>query len=92
MIPFSDEELYPAVENVIEKIRPSLALDGGDIVLLGVKNGKVHVQLRGACIGCASSGNTLKYGVERQMRIDIHPEIEVINIPVGMGDLWDQTG
>jgi len=29
MIPFSDEELYPAVENVIEKVRPSLALDGG---------------------------------------------------------------
>jgi Fe-S cluster biogenesis protein NfuA len=90
MIPFSDEDLYPAVQSVIEKIRPSLALDGGDIVLLGVKNGKVFVQLQGACIGCASSGNTLKYGVERQMRIDIHPEIEVVNVPVGMENQWER--
>jgi len=90
MMPFTDEDLYPAVKNVIEKIRPSLALDGGDIKLLGIKNAKVYVQLQGACIGCPSSGNTLKYGVERQMRIDIHPEIEVINVPVGMEDKWDQ--
>jgi len=90
MMPFTDEDLYPAVKNVIEKIRPSLALDGGDIKLLGIKNAKVYVQLQGACIGCPSSGNTLKYGVERQMKIDIHPEIEVINVPVGMEDKWDQ--
>ena len=89
-MPFTDEDLYPAVKNVIEKIRPSLALDGGDIKLLGIKNAKVYVQLQGACIGCPSSGNTLKYGVERQMKIDIHPEIEVINVPVGMEDKWDQ--
>jgi len=90
MMPFSDEDLYPVVEGVIEKIRPSLALDGGDIRMIGVKRGKVYVQLRGACIGCASSGATLKYGVERQLRIEIHPEIEVVNIPVGMEDKWDQ--
>ncbi|WP_456485081.1 NifU family protein [Hydrogenimonas sp.] len=90
MIPFSDEDLYPAVEKVIEKIRPSLALDGGDVKLLGVKNGKVYVQLQGACIGCASSSSTLKYGIERQMRIDIHPEIEVVNVPVGMENEWEK--
>ncbi len=84
MIPFSDEELMPAVSNVIEKVRPSLALDGGDIKLITVKGGTVYVQLQGACVGCASSGNTLKYGVERQMRIDIHPELNVINVPFGM--------
>ena len=90
MIPFSDEDLYPAVEKVIEKIRPSLALDGGDVKLLGVKNGKVYVQLQGACIGCASSSSTLKYGIERQMRIDIHPEIEVVNVQVGMENEWEK--
>jgi len=89
MIPFSDEDLYPAVQNVIEKIRPSLSLDGGDIKLLGVKDAKVYVQLQGACIGCPSSNNTLKYGVERQMKIDIHPEIEVVNVPIGMEKQWD---
>ena len=84
MIPFSDEELMSPVQASIEKIRPSLALDGGDIDFVTVKNGNVYVQLKGACIGCASSGSTLKYGVERQLRMDIHPELTVINVPVGM--------
>ncbi|MDP2893917.1 MAG: NifU family protein [Sulfurimonas sp.] len=84
MIPFTDEELIAPVRSVINKVRPSLALDGGDIDFLTVRNSKVYIQLKGACIGCASSGTTLKYGVERQLKIDIHPEITVINVPVGM--------
>ncbi len=84
MIPFSDEELLSPVKNVIDKVRPSLALDGGDIDFVAVKNGTVYVQLKGACVGCASSGSTLKYGVERQLRMDIHPELNVVNVPHGM--------
>jgi len=84
MIPFSDEELIDPVKLVIDKVRPSLSLDGGDIDFITVKNSKVYVQLKGACVGCGSSGNTLKYGVERQLRMDIHPEISVINVPFGM--------
>ena len=84
MIPFTDEELMEPVRAVIEKVRPSLALDGGDIDFITVKNSNVYVQLKGACIGCASSGSTLKYGVERQLRMDIHPEITVVNVPFGM--------
>lgn len=86
MIPFSDEELLPAVEKSLEKVKPMLALDGGGMTLLAIKSGRVFVQLQGACVGCASSGQTLKYGIERQLRIDIHPEIEVINIAAGMED------
>ena len=89
MIPFTDEELFPVVTTVIDKVRPSLALDGGDIKLISVKNGTIYVQLQGACIGCASSGNTLKYGVERQMKIDIHPDLVVVNVPVGMENNLD---
>lgn len=84
MIPFSDEELLTPVLNVIDKVRPSLALDGGDIDFITVKNAKVYVQLKGACVGCSSSGSTLKYGVERQLRMDIHPELCVVNVPIGM--------
>ena len=79
MIPFSDEELKPVVEKTLEKVAPMLALDG-----------KVFVRLKGACIGCSASGQTLKYGVERQLRIDIHPEIEVINIAEGMEHMIDE--
>jgi len=84
MIPFTDEELMDPVKAVIEKVRPSLALDGGDIQFLTVRNSKVYIQLKGACVGCASSGTTLKYGVERQLKMDIHPELEAINVPIGM--------
>ncbi len=90
MIPFTDEELMQPVQRVIDKVRPSLALDGGDIKFITVKNAKVYIQLRGACVGCASSGTTLKYGVERQIRMDIHPELVVINVPFGMEDKIDQ--
>ena len=90
MIPFTDEELLEPVKKVIDKVRPSIALDGGDIDLIAVKNGSVYVQLKGACIGCASSGTTLKYGVERQLRMDIHPELTVVNVPFGMENQIDQ--
>jgi len=89
MIPFTDEELETPVRHVLEKVRPSLALDGGDIKLIGIKNGIVYVQLGGACVGCSSSGNTLKYGVERQLRMDIHPELAVVNLPMGMENQMD---
>ncbi len=90
MIPFSDEELKPVVEKTLEKVKPMLALDGGGLELLDVKNGKVFVKLQGACVGCSASNQTIKYGIERQLRIDIHPEIEVINIADGMEHLIDE--
>jgi Fe-S cluster biogenesis protein NfuA len=90
MIPFSDEELGPVVEKSLEKVRPMLELDGGGMKLLAIKGGKVFIQLQGACHGCGSAGHTLKYGIERQLRMDIHPEMEVINIVPGMEDKIDE--
>jgi Fe-S cluster biogenesis protein NfuA len=90
LIPFTDEELEPAVMNVIEKVRPSIQMDGGDIKLIAIKDGKVYVQLQGACVGCSSSGTTLKFGVEKQMRTLIHPEITVVNVPFGYEDKLEQ--
>jgi len=92
LIPFSDEELEPAVNNVIEKVRPSIQMDGGDIKLIAIRNGKVYVQLQGACVGCSSSGTTLKFGVEKQMKMSIHPEMTVINVPFGFEDKLEQLG
>ena len=83
MIPFTDEELLKPVAASLEKVRPMLQNDGGDMTLLGIKNGKIYVQLTGHCHGCAASSQTLKYGVERQLRMDIHPELCVVNVPEG---------
>lgn len=84
-MPFSDEDLRDPVGNIITtKIAPMLALDGGAISLLEIKNAKVYVQLQGACVGCAASGSTLKFIVEKELRAAIHPELEIINVPEGM--------
>lgn len=83
MIPFTDEELLKPVKNTLDSVRPMLQADGGDMELLGIKNGVVYVRLTGHCHGCAASGQTLKFGVERQLKIDIHPELTVVNIPMG---------
>lgn len=89
-MPFSDDDLKPAVNHVLAKVEPMLALDGGSIKFIDVRNGVVFVQLQGACVGCASSGNTLKYGVERRLKEEIHPEITVINVPFGMEESLDE--
>ncbi|MSN95883.1 NifU family protein [Campylobacter sp. FMV-PI01] len=83
MIPFSDDELIEPVLESFKQIMPMLKRDGGGMELLGIKNGIVYVRLTGHCHGCASSSQTLKYGVERQLKLDIHPELSVINVPIG---------
>lgn len=68
------------VKKVLDKIRPSLQADGGDVKLIGVEDNVVKVQLTGACNGCPFSQMTLKMGIERTIKEEI-PEIkEVISI------------
>lgn len=50
------------------RIRPSVALDGGDIVYRGFERGVVYLSLQGACVGCPSSNATLKMGVENLLK------------------------
>lgn len=57
------------VEAVIEKIRPSLQADGGDVELVDVtKDGVVKVRLVGACQGCPMSTMTLTFGIESELK------------------------
>ena len=56
------------IEAVLEKIRPALQADGGDVELVGVNDGVVSVRLTGACGSCPMSTLTLKMGVERAIR------------------------
>ena len=68
------------VERVIEKIRPLLQRDGGDIQLVDVTDGIVKVRLQGAGGSCPMSAMTLKMGVEKQIKQEI-PEIkEVVSV------------
>ena len=63
------------VEQVINRIRPAVQQDGGDIELVDVTDGLVRVRLVGACSGCPSSTMTLRQGIERAIRAEV-PEIK----------------
>lgn len=65
------------VEAALEKIRPSLQADGGDVELVDVANGVVTVRLTGACGTCPMSTMTLKAGVERIVKEEV-PEVKEV--------------
>jgi Fe-S cluster biogenesis protein NfuA len=65
------------IQQSLDKIRPGLQADGGDVELLEVKDGVVKVKLTGACGGCPMSQMTLKMGIERQLKKDV-PEIKEV--------------
>ncbi len=60
-----------AVEKALNKIRPMLQRDGGDVELVEVENGIVKVRLTGACKGCPMSQMTLKNGIERLLKQEV---------------------
>lgn len=91
MIPFSDEDLKPAVKSIVDqKISPMLAVDGGAMQLIDVINQKVYIQLQGACVGCSASGSTLKFVVEKELKAAIHPDLEIVNVPIGMEEKLEE--
>jgi len=65
------------VQEVLDKIRPRLQADGGDVELVEVSDGVVKVKLTGACGGCPMSTMTLKMGIERILKQEI-PEIKEV--------------
>ena len=65
------------VEAVLEKIRPSLINDGGNVELVAVDDGTVKLKLVGACAGCPMSTMTLKNGIERILKQEI-PEVKEV--------------
>lgn len=69
------------VEASLEKIRPALQADGGDVVLIDVEDdGTVKVKLTGACGGCPMATVTLKHGIERLLKKEIPGVKEVLSV------------
>ena len=66
------------LQETLEYIRPAIQMDGGDLVLLGVDDGTVNLQMVGACGGCPMSMMTLKAGIERIL-IDRVPGVLAVN-------------
>ncbi|MCF8144365.1 MAG: NifU family protein [Deltaproteobacteria bacterium] len=67
--------LREQVESALDKVRPSLQADGGDVQLVDVEqDGTVKVRLTGACKGCPMSQMTLKMGIEKILKQNV-PEV-----------------
>ena len=67
------------VAAVLERVRPFMQADGGDIELIGVNGNSADVKLTGMCAGCPSAHLTLYLGVETALREEI-PEFETLRL------------
>lgn len=65
------------IELLDERVRPMVAMDGGDIVFDRFEDGIVYLEMQGACSGCPSSTATLKSGIENMLKHYIPEVIEV---------------
>ena len=73
-----DDEVVVQIKELIEtRVRPAVAMDGGDIVFESFDDGIVYLQMQGACSGCPSSTATLKMGIENMLKHYIPEVIEV---------------
>ena len=70
-----DADIVEQIKDLIDtRIRPAVANDGGDIVYRGFDQGRVFLQMQGACAGCPSSSATLKNGIEQLLKYYV-PEV-----------------
>ncbi|MBN2417268.1 NifU family protein [bacterium] len=65
------------IKEALDKVRPSLQADGGDVEFVSYSDGIVHVRLQGSCAGCPMSQMTLKLGIEKFLKEQI-PEIKSV--------------
>lgn len=71
----TDQDVVQEIKELLEtKVRPAVAMDGGDIQFERFENGVVYLKMQGACSGCPSSSATLKGGIENMLRYYI-PEV-----------------
>ena len=74
-----NEEIIKKINEVIDKVRPYLQNDGGDITFKRYENGIVYVSLKGACANCSLATYTLEDGVEEALINEVPEVIKVIN-------------
>ena len=65
----ADAETVATIKDLIEtRVRPAVAIDGGDITFRGFKDGVVYLNMKGSCAGCPSSTATLQHGIQNLLR------------------------
>lgn len=73
-----DSDIVKEIKELLEtRVRPAVAMDGGDIIFHSFKDGIVHLEMHGACAGCPSSTMTLKQGIENMLKHYV-PEVMAV--------------
>lgn len=73
-----DSDIVKQIKELLDtRVRPAVAMDGGDIVYQKFEKGIVYLQMQGACSGCPSSAATLKTGIENMLKHYVPEVIEV---------------
>jgi Fe-S cluster biogenesis protein NfuA len=76
------QSIYQRVAHVLNRIRPAVQSDGGDLELVEITpDNIVRIRMHGACVGCPSSSITLKVGIERNVREKVPEVIAVEQVP-----------
>ena len=72
-------DFYRRVDEVLDKVRPYVQMDGGHIELIDAneKDGVIHIRFQGSCQGCPSSQMTLQMGIENELKNAI-PEVKQV--------------
>ena len=74
----NDSEVVKQIKDLLEeRVRPAVAMDGGDIIFHEFRDGVVYLEMYGACSGCPSSSVTLKSGIENMLKHYI-PEVDSV--------------
>jgi Fe-S cluster biogenesis protein NfuA len=68
------------IKAALDKIRPALQADGGDVEFVEEQNGTVKVRLKGACGGCPMAQMTLKKGIEKILKEQVPEVKEVVSV------------
>lgn len=78
-----DKEKIIKIEQTIEKIRPYIQRDGGDVTFDHFEDGIVYVEVHGACIGCSALDITIKDGIEAIILDEVPgvSEVRLVNSP-----------
>ncbi len=75
-----EDNIYEQVEYVINKLRPYLQSDGGDVELVNVEDGVVFVRMLGACLGCSMSDVTISNVIEFALIEEVPGIVKVVNV------------
>lgn len=75
----NDDSTIQQITDVLENIRPSIQMDGGDVSLVRFTDGVVYIRLSGACVGCPAATYTVKLGIEQAMMNEI-PSVQSVEL------------